>query len=198
MDAQEQELRQSIVQNKNTRIKVIRISKSAYKDIPKEFIEIGEVCKKGDSILIYRVDRLSRNVVTFLSWLEDLNNREVDIYSLSEKLSFSKNKLDFIQAIVNAQKESALIGERIKMAFKRKKNRGDERVGRLPYGKKYKRLQNNTMIIEDNSDEQWIINIIKNNKNKIPKIVEQLNNLGIKKNGRPWNANMVRRIKKCF
>ena len=195
LDAQEHELRQIVNRNENERIKVIKISGSAYKNIPKAFIEVGEACIEGDSILIYRADRLSRNIVTYLGWLEDLNNRGIHIYSQAENMMYSTNKLEFIQAIVNAQKESALLGERIKMAYKRKRDRGDERVGRLPYGKKYRRTEENVMVVENNFEEQAIIFQVRSTKGSASDIAKKLNRAGIKKNGIDWNAGMVRRIK---
>ena len=63
------------------RIKVIKISKGAYKKVPKEMLDICEAAQAGDHVLIYRVDRLSRNIFDFLKEIEDLRYRGVTVYS---------------------------------------------------------------------------------------------------------------------
>ena len=54
--------------------------------------------------------------------------------------STTKRNCLFIQAIIDAQKEAAAIGERVKLSYKRKRERGDKHVGGLPYGKRYHRI----------------------------------------------------------
>ena len=206
LQGQEQELRAAIAdivptQHSPLRIRVSNIRGSAYKSIPAIMKRIGKAARAGDSIWVWRVDRLSRNIVQYLSWLEDLNNRGVEIYAKSEKLHYRANKIAFIQAILDAQKESAAIGERVKLAYKRKRARGDERVGSLPYGKRYRNIlaANGKKIIrkvvENNPAEISILNTIKQAKNKeLPNITaNKLNRSRKFKKGKRWTASMVKR-----
>ena len=86
------------------RTKIITISESAYKGIPRELQKVGESALKGDTICVWRVDRLSRNIILFTNWLEDLDKRQINIISYTERLSYSGHKLDFLEKILQAQK----------------------------------------------------------------------------------------------
>lgn len=197
LDAQEEELKK-IAKEKtpNNRIKVIKVVGSAYRDIPKQLLDIGESCYEGDSIFVYRVDRLSRNVIKYLNWIDELNDNNISIYSLSEKLYYNDNKLEFIQAIVDSNKESKKIGDRIRMGIKRKRDRGDESIGRLPYGKKYKRVDNGSLVVVNDEEVIDLIETINNSKLSHANIAKKLNSEERFKYGnKKWNVGMIKRIK---
>ena len=200
---QYQELKEA-VKGKYQRIRVYNIRGSAYKSIPKEMLRVGEAARAGDSIWVWRVDRLSRNVVKYLSWLEDLNTRGIEIFAQSEDLQYSKKKLPFIQAIIDAQKEAAAIGERVKLSYKRKRERGDKHVGGLQYGKRYHRILSPDgmhtvrQIVETHPLEASIIREVCNSSTKEhPSVTAQrLNQRQRYKRGREWSTNMVKRCQK--
>jgi len=204
LDAQEAELkhRLGIVLSHNIRIKVYSISQSAYKSIPKDLQIIGEAARKGDAIMVWRVDRLSRNIINYLSWCESLDSRGVMIYSMENNITYSNNKHEFIQEIMNAQKEAIMLGDRIKMAIRHKIARGDEHIGSLVYGKKYNRISDPTtgktikMTVVNDEDELKIIQEIKTSKTTPKYLANHLNLRGIKKKGRKWTPQMIQRIKK--
>ena len=200
LESQEAELREAVGKGYQ-RVKVYNIRGSAYKSIPSEMRIVGEVAREGDAIWVWRVDRLSRNIEKYMSWLSYLTRKGVMIYAKSENLCYATNRIPFIQSILDAQKEAAAIGSRVKLALQRKRARGDTHIGGLPYGKKYKRILsddgNSTvqLIVEDNPAEIAIINEIKATaRTERPILVaERLNKEGKYKKGRPWNAAMVRR-----
>lgn len=204
LDAQETELRQSLgnLPSNNIRIKVYSISQSAYKSIPKDLQIIGEAARKGDTIMVWRVDRLSRNIVNYLSWCENLDSRGVMIYSRENNITYSNNKHEFIQGIMDAQKEAIMLGDRIKMAIRQKIARGDEHIGSLVYGKKYNRISDPTtgktikMTVVNDEDELKIIQEIKTSKTTPKYLANHLNLRGIQKRGRKWTPQMIQRIKK--
>jgi len=201
LDTQEIDLRTRCGHgNKNLRIKVYKISESAYKGIPKTLATIGTTALSGDTIYVWRVDRLSRNIIAYLSWLEDLNFRGVNIVAHSECLEYDTNKLGFIQGVVEAQKEAELLGKRIKKSYEHKKARGDERVGGLPYGKIYHSIMNDNgsqvayKVVVDNTQEVLNIRRIKDSKDHPDILAKKFNREGITKRGRKWNMQMVKRI----
>ena len=205
LDGQESEIRSALRAESRTfdRIKVYKISSSAYRGIPAVMLQIGKVLKQGDSLRVWRVDRLSRNIVAFLSWLEDLNKRGVSIIAHIEKLEYSSNRLEFIQKIVDAQKEAELIGQRIKLSYKRKRERGDEHVGGLSYGCKYQKVLNNDGAIRHkkvvpNKSEQDIIEKIKKSSLSNSKLAEKMNKENLLKRGKHWSKSMIFRIRKTF
>jgi DNA invertase Pin-like site-specific DNA recombinase len=201
LEGQESELREA-VGDRYDRVKVYKISSSAYKNIPRVLENLTCVLNESTSLWVWRVDRLSRNIIKYLDWLEKLNEKKVDIHAFTEKLNYGDNKLDFIQKIVDAQKESHVIGQRVKLSYKRKRERGDDAVGNLPYGKKYKAIMNGdgTKVVRKkvvvNKDEKKIINSIKKSKKTAEEMANFLNKKGNKKRGRKWNKNMITRIRK--
>ena len=76
--------RNGIRTRKFTRVKVCSFAKSAYRNIPDSIRMIGESCRSGDMIFVWRVDRLTRNIEDHLSFIQEINAKNVDIYSHSE------------------------------------------------------------------------------------------------------------------
>ena len=205
LEGQEAEIKDGISGgSENTRLRVHKISNSAYKGIPKTMRNIGRSVRRGDEIIVWRVDRLSRNIVLFMQWLEDLRKRGIEIKSQVEKLSYSKQRLEFIQKIVDAQKEAEALGQRIKLSYKQKRERGDDRIGGLPYGYKYHRLMNRqrTQVIRKavipHQNEQSLIARIFASKDSASEIAEKLNFGGIFKRGKKWNRTMILRIRNSY
>ena len=205
LEGQEKEIKDGISENSdNTRLRIHKISNSAYKGIPKTMRNIGHAVRRGDEIIVWRVDRLSRNIVLFMQWLEDLRKRGIEIKSQVEKLSYSKQRLEFIQKIVDAQKEAEALSQRIKLSYKQKRERGDDRIGGLPYGYKYHRLMNRqgTQVVRKavvaHRNEQSLLARIFASKDSASEIAEQLNFGGVKKRGRKWNRAMILRIRKSY
>lgn len=202
LDAQKDELLNSLAEFDTPfqRIRVYQISGSAYYKIPWQLQEIGNSAGFGDAILVWRVDRLSRNIECSMEWLLNLDRKHVAIYSHQEKLQFAKNKLAFYQALLDAHKEAHLLGERVRLAFKRKRERGDEHIGRLSFGKKYCRVLNadgttKKMAVVDDNEEKSIIQRIKSSKQSTKELAEIFNKQGITKRGRKWNNNMVKNLR---
>jgi len=194
LEAQADEIR-PLVQS-YPRVKVFKISCSAYRKIPKVLEDIGECATSGDGIFVWRVDRLSRNIVKYLSWMEDLNENGVEVYSVNDELYYSSNKTKFIQAILDAQKEAELIGIRVKLVNKRKRQRGDEAIGSLPFGKKYERILDadcNTIrkIVVPHAEEIAQRTFIRSSKMLGDELVLHLNKQGSLKRGRKWSRSMI-------
>ena len=132
-----------------------------------------------------------------------MRKRGVEIKSQVEKLSYSKQRLEFIQKIVDAQKEAEALGQRIKLSYKQKIERGDDRIGGLPYGYKYHRVMNNQgkvvrKAVVAHRNEQSLLARIFTSKDSASEIAEQLNSGGIFKRGRKWNRAMILRIRKSY
>jgi len=210
LEAQESEIKCALSELRKTnpcvdnmRVRVYKVRKSAYRNIPPTLIKVGEALFKGDLILVWRIDRLSRNIIKYLGWLEDLDERGVHITAHCENISYHSDKMLFIQCIIDAQKEAIVLGERVKSANKRKRERGDEAVGTLEYGKKYRRLLSRNKsytirkVVANNQLERHIINKImqRNRKGEAAlKIANDLNRQGFTKRGRKWNKPMVQRL----
>jgi DNA invertase Pin-like site-specific DNA recombinase len=208
---QEAELRRHVL-GRHQRVKVISLSQSAYKGMPRKLEDIGEAARNGDGIYVYRVDRLSRNIEAVIFWLKDLHERDVEIVSVldqvamvdgapaegeetSRALSYAEHRLSFIKAIVQAEEESAILGNKQRTAIKRRRERGDEHIGGLPWNKRYRRADGSSGRLElvASEEAQAIITIInrKWDKESATEIANALNTAGYRKRGRKWTAKSV-------
>lgn len=176
------------------RIKTYHITSSAYKGVPKVLQDIGEVSRKGDMVMVYRVDRLSRNIVKYLSVLEEMHEKGVYIYAVEDQLWYHHRKLDFLQLVLDANKESALISRRVKRSVAYRRNRGDY-VGGVPYGWKLERDIDGIVKKVQNAEEQKVIKIIrKGGRFCYAKTADKLNERGLRKRGKVWTSAMVKYV----
>lgn len=187
--------------NQIVRIVVHMISGSVYQNIPSKLIEVGETVSYGDTIMVWRIDRLSRNIVKSLSWLEDLNEKGINIIAHQENLTYRDNKLEFIYRIFEAQFEAAKLGSRIKSSYEYRRERGDEAVGRLPWGKKYDRITSSDgsktlrKVVIDNLEEIMITREIKSSRASYRSVADKLNRERKFKRHKRWTPMMIKRIK---
>jgi|UniRef100_A0A6C0IZH0 DNA invertase Pin-like site-specific DNA recombinase len=190
----------SIIPSVYERVKVIKIKKSSYSNMPSEIVEICKTATGNDAVYFWKIDRFSRNIEKSVEYLKMLEDKKVFVYSLSENLEFSTNKSEFYSYVLKGQQESADISKRIKLTISQKLERGDEKVGKLPYGKKYIRLLNSDgdtvkMKVGDNPLELKVIDNIKRSKTNNKEMASSLNSKGITKHGRKWTPNMIKYIR---
>jgi DNA invertase Pin-like site-specific DNA recombinase len=140
-------------------------------------------------------DRFGRNIVEYLTWLEDLNKRGVVIYIESTKTRYDINKVDFLQGILTAQKESDLLSTRIKRSIEYRKKRGDECIGSVPYGKTFAREPSGRLVVVDDEKALGVIKMIMSSRRPCECIADELNARGLFKKGRKWTTEMVRKYK---
>lgn len=187
----------------NTRIKVFQVTGSAFKRIPTAFRNVGEAARPQDRILFYRVDRLSRNIIESLAWLEDLNKRGVEMFSFTENISYALNGTAFIEAVLGAQKESEMIGRRVKMGLDARRARGDTVFGSVPYGQKTVRMPDGHLEAVPNEEELAVVRRLACNEGDLrcfntKSAAIALNSAGIRKRGRKWNGPMVAALRHKF
>lgn len=204
LEAQEAELREAAKNGGYERIRVYSISCSAYKKIPEQLAAVAEAAHAGDAIMVWRVDRLSRNIEDYMGMIKELHNKGVNLYSHNEQITYAENKMEFLQALLDAQKEAHILGQRVKLAVRRKRERGDV-VGSVAYGYMHHRVysadrQTTVRVVRaDNDAEQNVLRRIhkefKQSKSS-KQIAYGLNRSGIKKRGRKWTPSMVNKIVK--
>jgi site-specific DNA recombinase len=95
--------------------------------------------KKIDVLLVYKIDRFSRNLKDLISLLDDLKKKEVNFTSVTEQIDTTTAMGEaFFQIIgVFAQLERGMVKERVEMAFDKKISSG-EVLNRAPLGYLYK------------------------------------------------------------
>ncbi|PYE88055.1 recombinase family protein [Phyllobacterium leguminum] len=88
---------------------------------------------RGDTLVVWRIDRLGRSLFELLKLIRDLNERGVEFRSLSENLdtSTSAGRLLLHVLASMAEFERSLISERTKAGMAAARARGS-RIGRRP------------------------------------------------------------------
>lgn len=95
--------------------------------------------KKYDTLLVYKIDRFSRNVKDLILILEDLKEQGINFSSVTEQIDTTTAMGEaFFQIIgVFAQLERGMVKERVALAFDKKISDG-ESLSRAPLGYIYK------------------------------------------------------------
>jgi len=117
--------------------------------------------KKFNIILVYKIDRFSRNLKDLIMVLEDLKKQNINFTSVTEQIDTTSAMGEaFFQIIgVFAQLERGMVKERVELAFDRKIKFG-EALFRAPLGYIYQKKE--LVPDPDNSDkikeifEMWV------------------------------------------
>jgi len=154
--------------------------------------------KEADSIIVYKLDRLTRNTSDLLHLVEDVFKKgNTRFYSISEEIDTSTAMGKFFLTIMGAmaQMEREVISERVKSALHYKKQQGHS-LGLVPYG--FQRIDG---ILSKQSDEQNILRRIKRWRKEglgYKKIADRLNQKEIKPRRKKakWHASTIHHILK--
>lgn len=88
--------------------------------------EVLNELREGDTLTVWKLDRLGRSTVHLLSILEDLQARGVHFHAITQRIETSTavGRMIFGQLAVFAEYERSLISERTKAGMKAAKQRG--------------------------------------------------------------------------
>ena len=119
----------------------------------------------GAHIIMYSVDRLSRNLQLGIQWLNSMVKRNIQIHFVSQDVIYKNNISSTVksivhQALLNAEQFSDITSEKIKNTIKRKAELGNYH-GTAPYGFVKHKDNNGIHTLVANNKEQFIINQIK-------------------------------------
>lgn len=152
-------------------------------------VDRGEV----QTVIIAKLDRLTRSVKDLATLLERFQKRNVGLVSVSESLDTKSAAGRLVLNIMCAvsQWEREAIGERTRDAMRHKKAKG-ERVGAVPYG--FRIADDGRTLIEDR-DEQATLQRIRNMKAaglSVRAIASALNEQGYRtRKGTAWQFSFV-------
>jgi site-specific DNA recombinase len=101
-------------------------------DERKGLCEMLDDIKKGDTVVVFKLDRLSRDIIEMVTIYRMIKERKAFLYSLSE----SNADDEFMMGIWGtlAQKERADMSLRIKAKMKAKRERRERTSRHIPYG----------------------------------------------------------------
>ena len=152
-----------------------------------------------DTVIIAKLDRLTRSVKDLAELLERLTRRGVSLVSVAESLDTgsASGRLVLNIMVSVSQWEREAIGERTRDAMRHKKSKL-EFVGNAPYGF---RQAADKRHVEPEPGEQAILERIQRLRKggkSLRKIAEQLNRLKIRtRQGSPWRHEYVARLLKA-
>jgi site-specific DNA recombinase len=156
----------------------------------------------GDSLIVYSISRLSRNMCDFTRMLQEFRQRGNHLVSVSEHFDSSTPNGELMMHILASFSafESRTTAKRVKDTMQYMKTQG-RIFGPVPYG--YMRDPKIKGMLLPNNDEQIIVQIIVTKRDeeqmKWCNIVRLLNSEGYtKRNGKPWDAPTVTGIYKRF
>lgn len=88
--------------------------------------ELHKILRKGDQVIVWRLDRLGRSLKHLLAWVNDLKEQDIEFKSLQESIdtSTSTGKLIFHIFASLAEFERNLIIERTKAGLEAARARG--------------------------------------------------------------------------
>ncbi len=88
--------------------------------------ELRHSLRKGDTIVVWRLDRLGRSLKHLMDWINELQDKKIEFQSLQESIdtSTSTGKLVFHIFASLAEFERNLIGERTKAGLEAARSRG--------------------------------------------------------------------------
>ncbi|MCK5685144.1 recombinase family protein [bacterium] len=120
--------------------------------------------KEIDTIIVYKLDRLSRKVKDTLELIESFDKKGITFHSITEKIDTKSAMGKFFLNITAslAQMERDLISERTTDALKYKKSKMEKTGGDIPFG--FDVTEENILI--KNSDEQKVISLIRRSRKK--------------------------------
>ena len=156
------------LKQKNERIKVFEDEGFSGKNtLRPAFQEMMELVKRNQItyIVVYRLDRISRNVVDFYAMYDELKENHVGFVSCSEGFNTTDQLGRFTMSILIsfAEMERENIAQRVKDSYyQRAKSEGRWLGGRRPFGFDYAKDERGLSTLTPNPDEIEIVKYIFN------------------------------------
>ncbi len=155
-----------------------------------EKIEIDEI----DAVVLYSLERLSRDMLTILSLERFLDEYEVTLYTVEGKIDTSTidGWMSFSMKAFMGEMERRQVRSRTKKAMEHMKKNGRV-VGDIPFGFK----REGDLLVEIPGEQSTItqINEMYSRGMNLSSIVRTLNGEGIKtRSGNEWDTTQVRRL----
>ena len=149
-----------------------------------------------DTIIIAKLDRLTRSVRDLAVLLEQFNRRGVSLVSVAESLATGSaaGRLVLNIMVSVSQWEREAIGERTRDALSHKRSNG-ERVGNIQFG--YRLCADGKHVVPDSSEQAVIAAIgdMRASGTSLRRIASDLNNRGLRtRRGSPWRLESIARV----
>jgi site-specific DNA recombinase len=196
MDNQAAKIRQYCELNDLELVEIISDDGESGKDLKRDGVKsMLTRLQEVDAIVVYKLDRLSRNVLDTLTVIQTFEKEKIAFHSIIDRIDTKTAMGKFFLHITAslAEMERDLIAERTKDALRFKKSNG-ELVGSVPYGK---RLAADGVKLQDDPDEQETVTLIKKMRRSgatYRKICQRMTKLERKSRGEKWHPQTIKNI----
>tara|TARA_R110000851_G_C13097548_1_gene567662 strand:- start:6038 stop:6724 length:687 start_codon:yes stop_codon:yes gene_type:complete len=150
---------------------------------------------KIDVVLVYSLSRLGRKLVDVISWVNELERKNIEFLSIKENFGNKGVMGKLMMNILGSVNEFEvdILSERIKDVKQFKKSKKEVYTGKICFG--WKRIGDKLLIDEDEYKVLKEINFLRDNEWSYFRISKYLNRKGIKsKNGNIWYGSSVRSV----
>lgn len=165
-----------------------------------QLLELLETLKRGDQVVVLRLDRISRDTVQS-GWIRyEIEKRGAELITLENTKKDNTTKLIENILLAFAEYEREVTLWRINASIENKRQKGEALGGGVAkYGYDF-RYENGVKYLVKNEAEQKVISRIKRFRNKTPyKIAQILSEDGVcGKSGKPIERKQVERILKAI
>jgi len=162
-----------------------------------QLLQLLETIKRGDQIIVLRLDRISRDTMQS-GWIRyEIEKRGAELISLENTKKDNTTKLIDNILLAFAEYEREITLWRINAAMNNKRNKGEALGGGIAkYGYDFKMGENGIKYLVENAQEQKVVTRIKKFRGKTPgQIARILASDGVKgKSGKPIERKQVQRI----
>ena len=172
------------------------ISGSAPLNKRKALLMLLEILQQGDKVVIYRFDRISRDIIK-AGWIKcEIEKRGAELISLEAPKKDNTTELIENILLLIAQYEKEVIRFRIQQTLDSKKARGEALGGKFaPYGYDFEMREGKKILIKNEYEQEVIKSISRFRVKKTSEILRILQSRGIKgKNGKIINYRQVQKI----
>ena len=148
-------------------------------------------------VLVWKIDRISRNLLDFTAMYQELKNLGVTFISKNEQFDTSTAIGEAMLRIilVFAELERKMTSERVSAVMVSRASKGDWNGGKIPYGYDYDK---DTGEFSINEDEAKVINLIYDlyeSEKSLTVVAKYLNDHGYRaRSGKPWNPTTTRKM----
>lgn len=148
-------------------------------------------------LLVWKIDRISRNLLDFATMYEELQRLGVTFVSKNEQFDTSTAIGEAMLKIilVFAELERKMTAERVTAVMLSRANNGQWNGGRIPYGYDWDPNAKVFTVNEKEADVYRFICTTYEERHSVLQVVRELNGRGIvTKSGKPWNTVGVHKL----
>lgn len=148
-------------------------------------------------LLVWKIDRISRNLLDFAQMYEELKRIGVTFISKNEQFDTSTAIGEAMLKIilVFAELERQMTAERVTSVMLSRANNGQWNGGRVPFGYDWDKTSKTFTVNEKEADQYRFMCNLYEEKHSLLKVCGELNSRGITtKTGRPWNPVGVHKV----